>query len=110
MPQPVRRSLHMQSLPWSLPGLVLGLLSVSATAQIATDRAINDSDIRRTERSRLGAETSQETGGWDIEISLPLYWSSNAVQLFGDQSNVPGSPKADWHVSPDALLRYTYQF
>jgi hypothetical protein len=79
-------------------------------AQTATDRAINDSDIRRAEQSRLGAETSQEPAGWDIEINLPVYWSSNAVQLFGDQSNLSGSPKSDWHVSPDALFRYTYQF
>jgi hypothetical protein len=100
----------MQSLPWTLPGLALGFLSVSGMAQTATDRAINDSDIRRAEQSRLGAATSQEPGGWDIEINLPLYWSSNAVQLFGDQSSVAGSPKSDWHVTPDALLRYTYQF
>jgi hypothetical protein len=79
-------------------------------AQNASDRATNDSDIRRAEQARLGALTSQQAGGWDIEINLPFYWTSNAVQTFGEQANVVGPPKADWHVNPDALLRYTYQF
>jgi hypothetical protein len=79
-------------------------------AQGAFDRAINDSDIRRAEQTRLGAVTSEEAGGWDIEINLPLSWTSNAVQQFGEQADVVGPPKSDWHVTPDALLRYTYQF
>ena len=80
-------------------------------AQTASDRGgLATAASARAEQSRLGAATSQEPGGWDIEINLPMYWSSNAVQTFGDQTNLAGSPKADWHVSPDALLRYTYQF
>jgi hypothetical protein len=93
-----------------LLGLALGFLSIPATAQIATDRASNSNDIRRTDQTRLGAVTGQEPGGWDLEVNLPIHWSSNAVQTFGEQSVEPGAPQADWHVSPDVLLRYTHQF
>jgi hypothetical protein len=100
----------MRSLLAILLGLALGpLSSASGMAQIATDRASNNSDIRRLQ-DRPSAETNQEHDGWDIEINLPIYWSSNAVQTFGEQSIEAGAPQADWHVSPDVLLRYTHQF
>jgi hypothetical protein len=100
----------MPSLPWALLGLTLGLSSISAMAQVATDRASDNRDIRRAEQARLGAATSQDTGGWDLEVNLPLHWSSNAVQTFGEQSVESGTPQADWNVSPDILLRYARQF
>ena len=62
----------MQSLLWTLPGLALGFLSGSGMAQTATDRAINDSDIRRAEQSLAEcaelADPVQDDGGDQVVL------------------------------------------
>ena len=92
----------MRSLPWASLGLTIGFLSFSGRAQIVGDRASDNSDIRGVEQSRLGAATSQESGGWDLEFNLPLHWSSNAVQTFGPESISRG------HRGPTGVLARMY--
>lgn len=94
----------MRFIPWTLLLIALGLTPATALAQAADRQSRTNVDINAPR------QVGPEAGQWDIEINLPISWSSNAVQAFGEQSAVPGPPKSDWHVTPDVLLRYTYQF
>ncbi|HJS86492.1 MAG TPA: hypothetical protein VJ779_13625 [Acetobacteraceae bacterium] len=74
------------------------------------ERALIINEITRTQQERLGTRGAAAHKDWDVELNLPLSWSSNAVQEFGEQSIAPGPPKADWHVTPDLLVRWSHQF
>ena len=96
----------MQPVLWVLLIIDLCLTPAAVLAQDAGDRQSRTNiDINAPRQAGQGAEAGQ----WDLEINLPISWSSNAVQTFGEQSPELGRPTSDWHVTPDVLLRYTYQ-
>jgi len=94
----------MQPVPSALLIVALGLIPSAVLAQSAADRQ------SRTNIDINAPRQVAPAGQWDLEINLPINWSSNAVQAFGEQAVVPGPPMSDWHITPDVMLRYAYQF
>jgi hypothetical protein len=97
-----------------LPGLLSLIIFLvgagAAEAQPSSDRDLG-TDIRpRIIPSAPGEEDARPLRDFEIALTAPILFTTNALRESAVEAGLPPSQKRDWHFTPDLLGRWSHQF